>query len=156
MNESGAKAPIAVLTVRWIARVWSIASVGFVLLIVVGELAYPHAPPPSAFRDLVGLFFFPFGTCVGMILAWRWEGVGGRRDRRQPAGILCAVACDGWAVSAWPILCTRSSARSPFLAVVGDRRCEEEGRCLARNDILTQSSSSLTLDRQIQVTVQHQ
>jgi hypothetical protein len=77
MNESGAKAPIAVLTVRWIARVWSIASVGFVLLIVVGELAYPHAPPPSAFRDLVGLFFFPFGTCVGMILAWRWEGVGG-------------------------------------------------------------------------------
>jgi hypothetical protein len=77
MNESRAKAPIAVLTVRWIARVWSIASVGFVLLIVAGELVYPHAPPPSTFRDLVGLLFFPFGTCVGMILAWRWEGLGG-------------------------------------------------------------------------------
>lgn len=62
--------------VRWIARVWSIASVGLVLLIVVGELVYPHAPPPT-FRDLIGMFFFPFGVCVGMILAWRWEGLGG-------------------------------------------------------------------------------
>ena len=77
MNDSRAKPPIMVLTIRWIARVWSIASVGLVLLIAVGELIYPHAPPPTAFRDLVGLFFFPFGTCVGMILAWRWEGLGG-------------------------------------------------------------------------------
>jgi hypothetical protein len=77
MNDSKAKPSTANLAIRWIARIWSIASVGFVLLIVVGELVYPHAPPPSAFRDLVGLFFFPFGTCVGMILAWRWEGVGG-------------------------------------------------------------------------------
>jgi hypothetical protein len=61
---------------RWIARVWSIASVGLVLLIVVGELVTPHAPP-ATFRDLVGLFLFPFGVCVGMIVAWRWEGLGG-------------------------------------------------------------------------------
>jgi hypothetical protein len=77
MNDSKAKPSTANLASRWIARIWSIASVGFILLIAVGELLYPHAPPPSTFRDLVGLFFFPFGTCVGMILAWRWEGVGG-------------------------------------------------------------------------------
>jgi len=77
MNDLRVRPLTAILAIRWIARIWSIASVGFVLLIVVGELVYPHAPPPSAFRDLVGLFFFPFGTCVGMILAWRWEGVGG-------------------------------------------------------------------------------
>jgi hypothetical protein len=77
MNDSRAKPSTAILAIRWIARIWSLASVGFVLLIAVGELVYPHAPPPSAFRELVGLFFFPFGTCVGMILAWRWEGVGG-------------------------------------------------------------------------------
>jgi uncharacterized membrane protein len=59
------------------ARIWSIASVAFVVLMVAGELLYPHASPPSAFRDLVGLFLFTFGTCVGMVLAWRWEGVGG-------------------------------------------------------------------------------
>jgi len=22
------------------------------------------------------MFFFPFGVCVGMIVAWRWEGLG--------------------------------------------------------------------------------
>jgi len=29
------------------------------------------------FRDRVGLFFFPLGVCLGMILAWHWEGLGG-------------------------------------------------------------------------------
>ena len=28
-------------------------------------------------RDLVGLFFFPFGVGLGMIVAWRREGLGG-------------------------------------------------------------------------------
>jgi len=77
MNDRTVKPGIVTLTIRWIARVWSIASLGFVLLIAVGELIYPHSPAPATFRDLAGLFLFPFGTCVGMILAWRWEGLGG-------------------------------------------------------------------------------
>ena len=77
MNNPTIKPGIVTLVIRWIARVWSIASVGLVLLIAVGELVYPHAAAPATFRDLVLLFFFPFGTCVGMILAWRWEGLGG-------------------------------------------------------------------------------
>ena len=76
MNNPTVEPGIVTLVIRWIARVWSMASVGLVLLIVVGELIYPHAPPPT-FRDLVGMFFFPFGVCVGMIVAWRWEGLGG-------------------------------------------------------------------------------
>jgi hypothetical protein len=28
-------------------------------------------------RDWVGLFFFPFGVCLGIVMAWRWEGLGG-------------------------------------------------------------------------------
>ena len=74
------KGPIAkhgIVTIRWIARVWSIASIGFALLILIGELIYPQAPPPATLRDWVGLFFFPFGVCMGMIAAWRREGVGG-------------------------------------------------------------------------------
>ena len=62
---------------RWIARVWSVACVGFVLLILVGEMVSPHAAPPSSLRELVGLLLFPFGVCLGLILAWRWEVVGG-------------------------------------------------------------------------------
>jgi hypothetical protein len=34
-------------------------------------------PAQFALRDLVGLLFFPFGVGVGMIVAWRWEGLGG-------------------------------------------------------------------------------
>jgi hypothetical protein len=28
-------------------------------------------------RDLVLFIFFPLGVCVGMAVAWRWEGLGG-------------------------------------------------------------------------------
>lgn len=69
--------PPAARTFRWIARAWSIASLAFLLVIGVGEIVYPHAERPTNLRDLVGLFFFPFGTCVGMVLAWRWEGLAG-------------------------------------------------------------------------------
>jgi len=77
INDRSVKPRIVTLAIRWIARVWGIASIGFVLLILVGELLFPHAPTPATFRDLVLLFFFPFGTCVGMILAWLWEALGG-------------------------------------------------------------------------------
>ncbi len=76
MDDGRAKPDIVTLIIRWIARIWSITTIGFVLLILAGELLLPHAPPPTL-RDLVGLFFFPFGVCVGMLLAWRWEGLGG-------------------------------------------------------------------------------
>jgi len=74
MNEAMAKAETAI---RWVARVWSIASLGFVLVMAIGEIVYPHAAAPATVRDFVGLSLFPFGTCVGMVLAWRWEGIGG-------------------------------------------------------------------------------
>ena len=69
--------PRAISAIRRIAKIWSVVSVGFVVLMLAGELISPHAPPPSAFRDVVGLFLFPFGVCIGTILAWRWEGLGG-------------------------------------------------------------------------------
>ena len=54
------------------------ASVGFVLLMFIGSgLAEGFNPAQFASRDLIGLFFFPFGVCLGMIVAWRREGLGG-------------------------------------------------------------------------------
>ena len=76
MDDRSIKPGRATLIIRWIARGWSILSMGFVALILVGEVVFPHAPLPTP-RDLIGLFLFPFGVCVGMILAWRWEGLGG-------------------------------------------------------------------------------
>jgi hypothetical protein len=65
------------IAIRRIAQVWSIVAIGFVLLILVGEDFYPSTPARPTPAEWVGLFFFPFGVCVGMILAWRRELLGG-------------------------------------------------------------------------------
>jgi hypothetical protein len=78
MNETRTLRKPGITIIRWIARVWSIASIGFVLLMFVGSaLAEGFDPAQFRFRELVGLFFFPFGICLGIIMAWRWEGLGG-------------------------------------------------------------------------------
>ena len=58
--------------VRWIARVWSIASITLVLLFIVGE-----GDNPTTSTEWLGFLFFPAGICVGMIIAWWREGLGG-------------------------------------------------------------------------------
>lgn len=58
--------------IRWVARVWSVASIGVMLLLLVGEGLYPSTP-----AEWVGLLFFPFGISAAMILAWWKEGLGG-------------------------------------------------------------------------------
>lgn len=78
MKDPTVKPGIVTLVIRWMARVWSIASVGSVLLMFIGSgLAEGFSPAQLTFRDWVGLFFFPFGVCLGMIVAWRREGLGG-------------------------------------------------------------------------------
>jgi len=78
MNETRTSKKRGVTIIRWIARLWSIASIGFVLLMFIGSgLAEGFNLAQFAFRDLVGLLFFPCGLCLGMIVAWRREGLGG-------------------------------------------------------------------------------
>lgn len=77
MERSKPRSAVVGTLLCWIARVWSLLSLGFVGLCVAGEALYPTAPAPSAPRDLLGLTLFPFAICLGMIVAWRWEGLGG-------------------------------------------------------------------------------
>jgi hypothetical protein len=58
--------------IRWTARIWSIASIGLVLGFLVGE-----GINPTTAAERLGFLFFPVGICVGMILAWWKEGLGG-------------------------------------------------------------------------------
>jgi hypothetical protein len=60
--------------VRWLARVWSLASVTLVALFVIGEGFDPSELTPD---EWLGFAFFPFGISLGMLLAWRREGLGG-------------------------------------------------------------------------------
>jgi hypothetical protein len=64
------------LIFRRIARVWSLLSIAFVLMTFIGELFDPSGPAPTSV-EWVGLAFFPIGVVIGLILAWRWEGIGG-------------------------------------------------------------------------------
>jgi hypothetical protein len=60
------------LAVRWTARVWAIVTIGVVILLSLGEGIHPAGP-----AELMGLVLYPGGICVGMILAWWKEGLGG-------------------------------------------------------------------------------
>ena len=59
---------------RWIARVWSVISIGLILLFFVGG---GFSPAKVAPKEWVGLVFFPIGVVVGMVVAWRKESWGG-------------------------------------------------------------------------------
>jgi hypothetical protein len=60
--------------VRWVARVWSIASIGLVIAFLIGEGFHPEQ---LSLAERIGFLFFPVGICIGMVLAWWKEGLGG-------------------------------------------------------------------------------
>ncbi len=64
-----------VLVVRWIARILSILVIGIILLFFVGEADFSQ-PVNLSLKEGIGLLFFPLGVLVGMVVAWRWEGIG--------------------------------------------------------------------------------
>jgi hypothetical protein len=49
----------------------------FFLLIVVGEILSPHTEEAMTLSDVGLLILFPFATCLGLVLAWKWELLGG-------------------------------------------------------------------------------
>ncbi|MCB0172521.1 MAG: hypothetical protein KDJ97_18405 [Anaerolineae bacterium] len=62
------------IIVRWIARIWGVASILFVLAFLLGEGLSPTQITPT---EWIQLLLFPFSVMGGLLLAWRWEGVGG-------------------------------------------------------------------------------
>jgi len=90
MSEGKALTRFLTDIIRWAAKVWSMASVGLVLLIFVGEALSPSTSDPFTPSELVGLLFFPLGTCLGMVLAWRREALGGA------VTVASMVAFYGW------------------------------------------------------------
>ena len=60
--------------IRWIARILSIVSMGILLLFFIGE---GFNPVQLSARDWILFIFFPLGITIGIILAWRWEMLGG-------------------------------------------------------------------------------
>ena len=65
-NNMTGKKLVAVL--RWIARIWSIASIGLLCAFLFGE-----GLPPFTIKAIL----FPFGVMLGLVLAWWLERIGG-------------------------------------------------------------------------------
>lgn len=62
-----------ILITRWLARGLSVLSIGTLAMFVAHDV-----PTPSrvTFAEGLALMFFPLGVVIGMIVAWKWEGIG--------------------------------------------------------------------------------
>jgi hypothetical protein len=107
MSEGKALTHFLADVVRWTAKVWSLATIGLVLLIFVGEAVSPSTSAGFTPSELVGLVFFPIGTCLGMVLAWRREALGG-------AVTIASMV----AFYTWMYLDRASFPRGPYFLVV--------------------------------------
>ncbi len=60
---------------RWTARIWSVASLLFLLLAFAGQAGSSHHP--LEFQEWVGLTLFPGGVSIGLMIAFFRERLGG-------------------------------------------------------------------------------
>ena len=60
----------------WVARIWSVTSIVFVLVFLIGEGLSGDAATPTA-SEWIGLALWPGGVVVGLIVAWFRRGLGG-------------------------------------------------------------------------------
>ena len=58
------------------ARIWSLASIAFVLIFLFGEVLSGNGARPTA-AEWVGLALWPGGVVVGLVVAWFRKGLGG-------------------------------------------------------------------------------
>jgi len=60
---------------HWTARLAALVVAGGFIFLVVGEFLSPHSRPPSSISEWTGIILLTV-TCIGMLMAWRWEVAG--------------------------------------------------------------------------------
>lgn len=61
-------------TLRWLARIWSLGSIGIVLTFAIDE---GFNPASLKFKEVLLFSCFPLTVLVGLLLAWKWPAGGG-------------------------------------------------------------------------------
>lgn len=61
---------------NWIARIWSILSIVFILTFFLGSMLGPDKGGEND-PSILMFVFFPIGLVIGLILAWKWNFAGG-------------------------------------------------------------------------------
>lgn len=69
-----AQVKIIVPLLKWSARILSIIAIGIIAK-TFAETA--SDVPVSNFQEITLLSCYPFGVVLGMLIAWKWEGIGG-------------------------------------------------------------------------------
>jgi hypothetical protein len=64
--------PVTIL--RWIARIWSLILVIFIVLTILSPDPYATEPVPAVDWFLLSLWGV---SVLGLVVAWRWERLGG-------------------------------------------------------------------------------
>ena len=77
MKEPIKALPSYVITLRWIARIMGTTLVSFFLLFFVAELFRDGGVPNLHNPYQIIAFTSFFIAQIGILLAWRWEGMGG-------------------------------------------------------------------------------
>jgi hypothetical protein len=67
---------LAATALNWVARIWSLAGIAFVLVFLFGECLSGHGVRPTA-AEWIGLALWPGGVGVGLAVAWFRKGLGG-------------------------------------------------------------------------------
>jgi hypothetical protein len=67
---------LASKALNWIARIWSLAGIAFVLVFVFGEVFGGHGVRPTA-AEWIGLALWLGGVGIGLAVAWCRKGLGG-------------------------------------------------------------------------------
>lgn len=65
------------LIIRWTARIIALFFILIMLLISIGEIMDSGEGGSPKGVEWLGILFMPVGVVVGLILAWKWEGLGG-------------------------------------------------------------------------------
>jgi len=63
---------MSALILRWVARLSALLVAGGYTVMLVGEITHPHSGPPTTLVERAGIALLT-ATCIGMLLAWRWE-----------------------------------------------------------------------------------
>ncbi len=99
-------APLGSLrAILWIARIVSALIVVFLVLMIVAYIVNPqgNGSGPKVTEGF-GLAFFPIGLCVGYVIGWRWQLLGGA------ISLICLAAF---------LLLMRERDMTPVISIVG-------------------------------------
>lgn len=76
--------------ILWIARILGSIIIAFVLFFLIAHV-FGNNESGEGFRDskeIITFILFPIGTLIGLVIAWKWEGLGGLITTVSMIGLL--------------------------------------------------------------------